>query len=208
MVKNSILLMSICVANFTVYASEDSNQAYNFNDFDKDVFTNHETKTIELFYPTPFVQSFDKSLLFVEKKPLEILLYAALTRITNKQSVWDLIGCNNSSGFAQTKDQEKKLEKYNDRNREYIKQLSNIYVKIKTIEKTYDVDSESVKISSVDFMTLVQYAAYKINYFFGMSEVIVNSDNSIRSFFHNDAHQLLILHEKHGKNFCTSLYKV
>lgn len=191
-VFNILLLVGICSISTQLYASDENIKRYAFNDFDRDVFTNHVTSTVELVYSTPLVESVPDNTVTLEKGQLDMLVHSALTRIVYKQQQLALRHCNDHSWLAQTVEQKEQVKKYWEEQNNYNICLQKAHTRAKSLELLLPKNGRvGIDISANDFMFLVQYAAQYIEHYSFESAVVVDNNGSLKCFLYGEAKKIL-----------------
>jgi hypothetical protein len=166
-------------------------QRYAFSDFDREVFTNHETNKVELVYPTPLIASIpDNTVITIKKYDLERLVYPALTRIVYKKQSLLLRHANSLDCLAETPEQKEQVKKHRETEKSHSAYLNQVYDTVKTgLESLSGNDTADRTITEKDFILLVQYAAYTIEHYEIQSAVVVGDQNKL--FFYDEPRHLL-----------------
>jgi hypothetical protein len=159
--------LSICtVAN--THASDDKTQhstaqQYPFSDYDRNVFTNHETNKVELIYSTPFIESISNDPMIVNRWELDLLVLPALTRIAFKQHDLMLRHSNNLKWIVPpTLEQKEAAIRYWEQENAYSTQLAAVRATIEKLQTHIHDTNPNIAIPTREVMRMVQYAARKI----------------------------------------------
>ncbi len=179
--------ISVVGINNASYASDASAKEYHFSDFDNNVFKNHVTRNVELFYPTPFVESVPHDPITIDKSDLRMLVYPALTRIVYKRRDMTLRHCNNPDGFAETQEQKEQVKKYWEKEGNHSLQLQRIFARAKGLEALAESEALQVTITANDLMFLIQFAARKTELDGISPAVVTDSEGRFKCFSYDDA---------------------
>lgn len=195
-----VLSISFISINSASHASDTHPKEYAFSDFDTNVFKNHVTKNVEIFYPTPLVKSINHDPIQISVTTLNELLHPALTHICYKKGALAVRHRNSWEGFAETSTQIEEDKKYWEREAKNATKLQEIYAKVKSIEALTDNAKTEVTLPANDFMLLIQYAARKIEYNYMSPAISVDREGRFKCFLPNDETKKLIAkyraHEK------------
>jgi len=191
---SSAVLMSISGASLALYASDRIVNSYNFDEFDKSVFTNHTTQKVELVYPTPLIKLVSEEPVTVTQFDLKPLIYLALARIENRQSALALRSTSTlfntlfSAGAQQVQD----LWNKND---SHAIHLQYVYDRITSLLPLLEKSNPNVTLTKRAFMYVMQYAARKIEHHPGACVVCgALNDNTLKYCVTGEAYNLLKEH--------------
>lgn len=181
-----------------LHASDNANR-YTFNDFDINVFTNPATGTIDLVYPTPFIESIaQEEEINLQKWDLETLVHAALTRVLFKQQ--EILGRKqNSHAHTRTEKEKEEANRSWEQLCKHAAYLEDKYDMLKNIERSIPVQSTtSITLPTRNLMYVVQYAARSIKHWDGnQTSIRVSQDDSQELFVHYAFHALLQKYRMH-----------
>jgi hypothetical protein len=187
-----LLLVEICSIGTQLGASDEGINKYTFNDFDRDIFTNHVTREVEFVYSTPLVESVPDNTVTLEKHQLDMLVHPALTRIAYKQHQLSLRHCNDHSWLAQTTEQKEQVRKYWEEQNKHSVFLQKAHTRAKILEALLPKnDRPGIDISANDFMFLVQYAAQYIEHYSAQSAIVVDNNGKFKCFLYGEAKKML-----------------
>lgn len=153
---STLLLINMCITGAMLYASDLNMSKFTFDTYDKELFSNTSTNTVELVYTTPFVESASQQSVTIEKIALKQLIYRALARLAYTEQ---MLEDRRSSYYAicrsrSLKDTEKAFTLLDT----CVQRVNNTYSNLKKIEKVIDETTDkSVILTHHDVLFVVQH---------------------------------------------------